>query len=421
MAIADEALRYQLALGADGRRKELGAYYTPEWMVDALLDHALDPLLDRPEPIHICDPACGAGAFLLATAERLRLRGRRTDNLSGVDLDPAALDLTRRAFQDRGLPLPNLRLANALVEPPANVDVMVGNPPFRNAIERSTPSATRKYFPVLGGTADLAFEFLAMAHQSVSPEGRIGFVLPRTVLNAPAAQGLRKLLHPRWIHIPERANHFSGANVFVALVVTGPPGTCLTDLGENSGSDGNWWRLAQGIAPQGAGPRLGDLFEVSASMTTGDAYLVRDWVEEDGEGLRLITTGLIDPGSHQWGNRTCRFLGRRYERPTVNPTVLEGALAARAQRTLRPKVVVAGLSRRLEAYLDAAGTTLGSVSTYSIYHPTDDLGELSRLLNLLLSDSATHRFKAELGANAMGGGSITVTKAFLQDLALGQL
>lgn len=102
-------------------RKASGSYYTPAHLVEALLDSALEPLLERamqaenPESalldLKICDPACGNGHFLLAAGRRLaaRLAGYRsggkpseTDRrralaealehcLYGMDINPEAL------------------------------------------------------------------------------------------------------------------------------------------------------------------------------------------------------------------------------------------------------------------------------------------------------------------------------------------
>lgn len=77
--------RLALAPHRRGRRTSTGSFYTPEPLVQHLLDEALDPLIDRalsetrtPESardavlaLRLCDPACGSGNFLLAAARRL--------------------------------------------------------------------------------------------------------------------------------------------------------------------------------------------------------------------------------------------------------------------------------------------------------------------------------------------------------------
>jgi hypothetical protein len=97
---------------------------------------------------------------------------------------------------------------------------------------------------------------------------------------------------------------------------------------------------------------------------------------------------------------------------------LSATLVRRLAAARRPKVLVAGLSARLECFLDAAGEHVGAVSTYSIRHPADDVAALARLADHLNSDAVTKRFRAELGGAALGGGNITVQKRFLRDLPL---
>jgi len=110
-------------------RKTSGSYYTPDALVQELLDSALEPVIaqriagaadqqDALLKITICDPACGSGHFLLAAARRLanhlaRLRAGGTPSgedyrhalrdvinhcIYGVDLNPLALELARMSL-----------------------------------------------------------------------------------------------------------------------------------------------------------------------------------------------------------------------------------------------------------------------------------------------------------------------------------
>ncbi len=121
------------------QRKTTGSYYTPDSLVQALLDSALDPVLERAEDeadpaeallrLTVIDPACGSGHFLLAAARRIatRLARIRTDGtpsledyrhalrdvvqhcIHGVDRNPMAAELTKVALwietMDPGRPL----------------------------------------------------------------------------------------------------------------------------------------------------------------------------------------------------------------------------------------------------------------------------------------------------------------------------
>jgi hypothetical protein len=110
-------------------RKTTGSYYTPDSLVQALLDSALNPLLDsieaeaddRPAALlsmTVLDPACGSGHFLLAAARRIATRIARARAggvaspadyrralrdvvracIHGVDRNPMAVELAKVAL-----------------------------------------------------------------------------------------------------------------------------------------------------------------------------------------------------------------------------------------------------------------------------------------------------------------------------------
>lgn len=96
--------RFTLEHAAGNERKTTGSYYTPSGLVNALLDSALDPLLDdavknsvdaddaaaRLLKITVCDPACGSGHFLVAAARRI---ARRVAQLRSGDEEPTPAEV----------------------------------------------------------------------------------------------------------------------------------------------------------------------------------------------------------------------------------------------------------------------------------------------------------------------------------------
>ncbi len=162
---------------------------------------------------------------------------------------------------------------------------------------------------------------------------------------------------------------------------------------------------------------MADQFKVAASMTAGDAYdcLPSLLDERSGGCIKLLTTGLIDPDKSLWGARNCRYLGRNLRHPRLKAEQPTASLQRRIEMARRPKIIVAGLSKRIECHFDLAGEYIGAVSTFSIFHPDDDVRALDRVHARLLEPTATAQFVSELGANAMGGGSITMKKKFLEN------
>jgi hypothetical protein len=121
-----EARQFDLERAGGNERKTTGSYYTPDSLVQCLLDSALDPVVaearQQPDPeaallrLKVVDPACGSGHFLIAAAHRLskHLAAVRTGDdepapeamrtalrdvigrcIYGVDLNPMAVELCK--------------------------------------------------------------------------------------------------------------------------------------------------------------------------------------------------------------------------------------------------------------------------------------------------------------------------------------
>jgi hypothetical protein len=130
--ISADGARFTFAEFAGNERKTSGSYYTPDSLVQCLLDSALDPVVDEaiksktgPEAekailaLKVCDPAVGSGHFLVGAAHRLARHLARVRALAegeseaspvlyqhalrdvigrclyGVDLRPMAAELCR--------------------------------------------------------------------------------------------------------------------------------------------------------------------------------------------------------------------------------------------------------------------------------------------------------------------------------------
>lgn len=146
---------FELDSGAKGnQRKTSGSYYTPDSLVETLLDSALDPVLDQVEAnaetpeakaaaildLKVIDPACGSGHFLLGAARRMAGRVAALRNpdapdeqaalrdvvgrcIHGVDRNPMAVELAKVALwiesvspgQPLGFLDANIRCGDALL------------------------------------------------------------------------------------------------------------------------------------------------------------------------------------------------------------------------------------------------------------------------------------------------------------------
>ncbi|MEU9531662.1 DNA methyltransferase [Streptomyces sp. NPDC048213] len=176
---------FELVEVAGNSRKTTGSYYTPSSLIECLLDTTLNPVIDdavkrgeqraatggRPDPaddivdellsLTVCDPACGSGHFLVASARRIakRVASVRERNpeptadavrhalheviarcIYGVDLNPMAVELAKVSLWLEAL------------EPGKPLGFLDAHVKHGNALLGATPSL------LAGGVPDEAFD-----------------------------------------------------------------------------------------------------------------------------------------------------------------------------------------------------------------------------------------------------------------------
>lgn len=110
--ISADGARFSFAEFAGNERKTSGSYYTPDSLVQRLLDSALDPVVEEaikgktgPDverailALKVCDPAVGSGHFLVGAAHRLARHLSRARALVQGDSEPSPL-LYQHALRD---------------------------------------------------------------------------------------------------------------------------------------------------------------------------------------------------------------------------------------------------------------------------------------------------------------------------------
>jgi len=230
-------------------RKEHGQFYTPQYIVDYIIDN-----VGITKDSKILDPACGSGAFLIKAYDKIKSRyleeekkhkqnnnnnllaympkeeitemNRRilTENLYGVDLNPEAVELTKINLWLRSIQKDtelnklndNIRCGNSLIDDPevaggrafkwkegspkvldeGGFDVVVGNPPYVNV--ENLDEDVRKYLMSTYETAIKRFDiYVGFIHKGIEllkNEGYLAFIIPYSFLNQSYAEKLREMV-----------------------------------------------------------------------------------------------------------------------------------------------------------------------------------------------------------------------------------
>jgi hypothetical protein len=419
---------HEVLLGYQHRRRR-GVFYTPGEVAQRLVEAATSTW-EPPTAPRVGDPASGGGAFLLAAGVWLESLGldRRTivdELLWGVDIDPTAAMVTEAALAlwaaEHGSDArPHVAVADSLRsgldawDPPARpFDLVIGNPPFQNQLERrtardrDTASALRERFGgVVVGYVDTASLFLVAACRLTRPGGRVALVVPQSFLAARDAEPARAALLEQaaltGLWLPRAALFEASVRVCVPVLErAGEPRSVTRWSGETMDPAPPWGGGSPPMSQSWA-PLAADLIG-APSVATSTASTLGEWATatagfrdqfyglipfvEEAEATsrrpRLVTSGLIEPGALA-GGKAVRFAGRRFENPGVDIERLEasdGRLAAWGRARLVPKVVVATQSRVLEAAVDEEGCWWPSVPVIAVHADPDQLWLVAAAIN----------------------------------------
>ncbi|MEQ1850877.1 MAG: N-6 DNA methylase [Chthoniobacteraceae bacterium] len=283
-------------------RKAGGVYYTPRYIVDYIVEQTVGKLVEGVAPeksvaLRILDPACGSGSFLIRAFERVcehwqewltknpdkrkkkwcwvdaetgdihltvDLKRRiLTENIYGVDLDSAAVEVTqlslylkmlenenrttlqreRELFADEIALLPplqdNIKCGNSLIASDFSMmsedlvrvnafdwdvqfrdimkaggfDAVIGNPPYvRQESLKDQKDYFERNYEAFSGTGDLYTYFMEKGVKLIRPGGRYSIIVSSSILRATYAEALRDTLlrHAALVRIVD----FGGLAVF---------------------------------------------------------------------------------------------------------------------------------------------------------------------------------------------------------------
>lgn len=379
------------------QRKLLGAWYTPPELVDAVVTEVLRGF----SPDTVLDPACGDGRFLEPFA------GSAT--LTGIDIDPTTSwthgdSLTR----DWG---------------GQQFDAVVGNPPFLNQLASSTSRGGKSKFGG-GPYADSAAEFLSLAIRLVRQGGRVGLVLPVSMLSTRDVAAIRADVSRRaalqWMWWSTTLMFDASVRVWAGVwEVGGVP----TNVRRAYGPDfvtrpavampAQWSGLiADTIEAAHDGPVLGDLASFTADFRDQYYGLVGS-VSDSAVGPPLITSGLIEPNECWWGRRMVRFAKQKYAAPRVDLSSLSPSLKQWADKRLVPKILIANQTRCIEAVIDRDGRWLPSVPVITC--TTNRLDDVAAVLH---SDAATDWVRYHAAGSGLSATSVRLTARLLASIPL---
>lgn len=200
---------------AEDVRKLQGAVYTPEFIIDFIIEKTITDS-NIPTYIHpLLDPACGSGGFLVRAGKYLseRFGGTFTSwtaALCGIDINPKAIanarllldlacltedgELSETRFIVGDSLLIELEQQFRMLGIENGVSVLVTNPPYvklQNLESEYAAELIGKYANVASGAFSLASLFLHNSTKYLLPEGLAGMITLNNIFTSLSGRNLR--------------------------------------------------------------------------------------------------------------------------------------------------------------------------------------------------------------------------------------
>lgn len=195
------------------RKKNLGQVFTPDWLVEEMLDHVDykgNNVLDK----KLLEPSCGDGSFLVAAAQRLITAGKEAGlnteqihaqleaNIWGVDYDEEILPVAAAKLDSltaaEGIPVVEWNLVHSdalLFEHYGEFDFVVGNPPYIRIHKMDEALKGRvKQFALSTGLVDLYIIFFELGLRWLNNEGKLVYVSPNSWMKNSSQKAFRNSL-----------------------------------------------------------------------------------------------------------------------------------------------------------------------------------------------------------------------------------
>lgn len=510
------------------KRKKDGIFYTPEYIVDYIVQNSLGKYLRENEEqifekhqlskartektyrerelkalqeyqdflhtVKVVDPACGSGAFLVKVFDYLLEENRRVgeligglfsqdqvykdilrNNIYGVDLNEESVRITQLSLwlktAQRGKKLTyldkNIRVGNSLIDDPkiagskafnwqeefkevfdkGGFDVVVGNPPYvsnkmmhKSDMQNAITYWNNKFISSKSGNYDLYIIFIELSLLILKSQGILGFIIPNKLLLASYSDNLLDLINDEYCFMKigdfSKINVFKDASVYPINIFiknkkkNKPTGIVKRDIytfdtSLNLTISDNW-NFIDKVKKYKDNSLISRIIHKIESVDTCNdnlnfqpginGFQFKNYGECIREGKdsktakRIIVTGSIDP--FVLLKKPTKYRGTIYIDPYIhnNPDIIS---EGKWELFSSPKVMIAGMTKRIEAIIDENGTLAPAVSVYNILSNEIDLYFILALLN---SKLVNWYFSERFSDKHLSGGYISINNKLLKQI-----
>lgn len=326
-------------------------------------------------------------------------------------------------------------------------DIVIGNPPYINSqvMCKTNPDIRNLYskiFESAKGSWDAFVIFIEKGFKLLKDKGLITYIVPNKLLSAKYTEAIRKILqNNKIIEIRDYSSVkvFKGQGVYPIVFVVQKTQdkkdvlvSSMSSLNEYQTfktipseifyKDINWNKyfadneVIRIILKISENLHLSSLCPLIFKGTSvNETYLVSKHIKEYSENInesfkKLINTGTVDPYTSLWGVAKTRLIKKTYTKPIILDTNIAQINPKRLKQANSKKIVIAGMSKRIECFVDTEGEYMAVAPTIVILDSSDNKINLKTLAGILNSKLISFWYKHWFKTLVMSNGFLSIRK-----------
>ena len=164
--------------------------------------------------------------------------------------------------------------------------------------------------------------------------------------------------------------------------------------------------------------KLNEFCSIHGAATVNEAYQIKEIIKnltEEKDCFKFINTGTIDRYTSLWDSQKTQYIKSAYLKPVVAKSDLRRILPTRYKESEKNKIIIAGMVKNLECFLDEKGEYLAGKSTTII---EGDKIDLKFILAILNSKLLTFIYRNIFKSLSLAGGYLRIGTPQIKELPI---
>lgn len=323
-------------------------------------------------------------------------------------------------------------------------DIVIGNPPYVDSetmvkCDHEARDLYTSLYKTAVGNWDLFIVFIEQGISFLNDKGNLSLIVPNKLIAAKYSESIRSYMQTKnikYIRDYSSVNVFKEASVYpivfqVSNFLEDNSNVVLTKMSNieepeiiNSIPhslfyDDVYWdryfiepKSLELIVKISQNKKLGEINDlVLGAATVNEAYKLKEIVCEledvyEHDFKKLINSGTIDPYTSLWGQKKTQYIKSSYVKPVVKNADLCELLPRRYNQSDNKKLIIAGMSKRIEVFYDLGEYIAGKSTTIILDNGKIDLVYLLGVLN---SKIISYWYQIYFSSLSLAGGYLRIS------------